>query len=186
MHLRRHCACGWVATWCSIVCNLTWIMACSISSFLLCKSSADLSHDEVDLGATQVQAAAQGLPPWLPDSSSSSSSGGCRGWQLAVREGLSMVLRSRVGTAQRFTALRVAAGMVQLAGPKWLLEEVCGTLPEPSIPPLPPPPPPTAVSTHFPPFTSSPRTLQASLAPSSPPFAPDHLPLPELHVARIM
>jgi hypothetical protein len=41
-----------------------------------------------------------------------------------VRRGLNLLLRSRVSGVQKHSALQLAAAMVGLAGPSWLLDSV--------------------------------------------------------------
>ena len=42
-------------------------------------------------------------------------------WPASVRRGLNWLLRSRVSAVQKHSALQLAAALVELAGPGWLL-----------------------------------------------------------------
>ncbi len=64
----------------------------------------------------QAQEAASGL------SAAAASHG--EGWAGNVRSGLFMVLASRVGQQQRHSALRLAAALLALMQPHWLLGPV--------------------------------------------------------------
>ncbi len=87
------------------------------------RSSSDASYTQIRSGLweslynwLQAQEAASGL------SAAAARSG--EGWAGDIRSGLFMVLASRVGQQQRHSALRLAAALLDLVQPHWLLGPV--------------------------------------------------------------
>ena len=84
-------------------------------------ASTKLKHTSLDLCEAldnwlQAQEAASGL--------SAAAAGRGEGWAGDIRSGLFMVLASRVGQQQRHSALRLAAALLELVQPHWLLGPV--------------------------------------------------------------